>query len=71
VNTLEVATLASAETEGRRHVDVALDPGTRGRALVIDEGGAVWMWWQNRLEAQERLVKTYKLFVSLGSSGTC
>ena len=61
VKTLEVATLRSTETSGRRHVDVALDPVTWSRALVVDESGGVWLWWEDWSEQHQRLIKTHRL----------
>ncbi len=58
---MQAGVITSAETEERRHVDVALDPLNWSRALIIDECGGVWLWWENRVEAQERLIKTPRL----------
>ncbi|KAK4683966.1 hypothetical protein P7C73_g6240, partial [Tremellales sp. Uapishka_1] len=48
VSVVQIGVLSSADTEGRRHVDVALDPESWSRALIVDEGGAVWLWWEEK-----------------------
>lgn len=58
-----VAEIDPAMTEGRRHVDVALDPLSYGRAVIADEGGGVWLWWEEKSAVEGRLVKTTKLCV--------
>jgi len=62
--TNRVGQLSHTDTEGRRHVDVALDQTSWSRALIVDEGGGVWLWWEEKTEVKERLVKTMKLQVS-------
>ena len=57
----EVAILTTVETEGRRHMDVALDPIEWSRALVVDESGGLWLWYEIKVERQERLQKATKL----------
>jgi hypothetical protein len=27
----------------------------------VDEGGGVWLWWEEKVEVRERLAKTMKL----------
>lgn len=56
-----VAQLNASLTEGRRHVDVALDPLSWGRAAIVDEGGGVWLWWEEKQPVEGRLGKTTKL----------
>jgi hypothetical protein len=60
-DTLRVGQLSHVETEGRRHVDMNLDQTTWSRALIVDEGGGVWLWWEEKVEIRDRLVKTMKL----------
>ncbi|WVR03251.1 hypothetical protein IAU60_000242 [Kwoniella sp. DSM 27419] len=43
-----IAQLSYEDTDGRRHMDAALDAGTWSRVLVVDEGGAVWLWWEEK-----------------------
>lgn len=59
--TNRVGQLSHTDTEGRRHVDVALDQTSWSKALIVDEGGGVWLWWEEKLEIRERLSKTMKL----------
>jgi len=59
--TIRVGQLYHTDTEGRRHVDMALDQTSWSKALVVDEGGGVWLWWEEKVEIKERLVKTMKL----------
>lgn len=56
-----IAEIDSSMTEGRRLVDVALDPLSYGRAVIADEGGGVWLWWEEKSPVEGRLVKTTKL----------
>ncbi|KAL7420183.1 hypothetical protein Q5752_005149 [Cryptotrichosporon argae] len=56
-----VARLTTAETEGRSHVNVALDPATWSRALIVDEGGAVWVWQEVKERSDAGLVKRTQL----------
>ncbi|KLT43178.1 hypothetical protein CC85DRAFT_284735 [Cutaneotrichosporon oleaginosum] len=53
-NVSRIAELNKEYTEGRRHVDVALDPFHWGRAAVVDEGGGVWMWWEEKDRGNDR-----------------
>ncbi|WWD22865.1 hypothetical protein CI109_107360 [Kwoniella shandongensis] len=48
VTSIRAAQLSYEDTEGRRHVDVALDTGAWSRALIVDEGGGVWLWWEEK-----------------------
>ncbi|KAK8844585.1 hypothetical protein IAR55_006432 [Kwoniella newhampshirensis] len=48
VTSLRAAEISYEDTEGRRHVDVALDSGAWSRALIVDEGGGVWLWWEEK-----------------------
>lgn len=61
VDTVKVGQLSHIDTEGRRHVDMVLDQTSWSKALIIDEGGGVWLWWEEKTEIRERLVKTMKL----------
>ncbi|WVQ93987.1 hypothetical protein IAU59_001065 [Kwoniella sp. CBS 9459] len=45
---LRAASLSYEDTEGRRHVDVALDSTVWSRVLIVDEGGGVWLWWEEK-----------------------
>lgn len=56
-----VAELDMGMTEGRRHVDVALDPLSWGRAAIVDEGGGVWLWWEEKQRVEGELVRTTKV----------
>jgi hypothetical protein len=62
--TIRMGQLNHTDTEGRRHVDMALDQTSWSRALVVDEGGGVWLWWEEKVEIKERLLKTMKLLVT-------
>jgi hypothetical protein len=42
-------------------MDVALDHTSWSKVLIVDEGGGVWLWWEEKLEIRERLVKTMRL----------
>jgi hypothetical protein len=59
--TIRVGQLNHTDTESRRHVDMALDQTSWSRALIVDEGGGVWLWWEEKVEVKERLAKTMKL----------
>lgn len=59
--TIRVGQLSHTDTEGRRHVDMTLDQSSWSKALIVDEGGGVWLWWEEKVEINERLVKTMKL----------
>ena len=59
--TIRVGQLNHTDTEGRRHVDATLDQTSWSKALIVDEGGGVWLWWEEKVEVSERLVKTMKL----------
>jgi len=59
--TIRVGQLNHTDTEGRRHVDAALDQTSWSRTLVVDEGGGAWLWWEEKVEIKERLVKTMRL----------
>lgn len=61
VDTVKVGQLSQVDTEGRRHVDMVLDQTSWSKALIVDEGGGVWLWWEEKTEIRERLVKTMKL----------
>ena len=51
----DIATLRPSDTAGRHHVDIALDPTSFGRALIVDECGGVWLWTESKVEVAERL----------------
>lgn len=59
--TTRIATVTPSETEGRRHVDVALDPKVWGRAVIVDEGGGLWMWSEERIIVRDRTEKKMRL----------
>jgi hypothetical protein len=61
VETTRVGELEYTATENRRHVDAVLDEATWSKALIVDEGGGVWLWWEEKVEVRERLAKTMKL----------
>jgi len=61
VTTLRVGELSVTDTEGRRHVDVELDPSTWSRAAVVDEGGGVWLWWEDKERVDGRTQKIMRL----------
>lgn len=42
-------------------MDVVLDPATWSRALVVDEGGGIWMWWEDKEIRGGRLEKVMNL----------
>jgi hypothetical protein len=56
-----VGELSYTSTEGRRHVDAVLDETTWSKALIVDEGGGVWLWYEEKVEVRERLIKTMQL----------
>jgi hypothetical protein len=56
-----VGELSYTATEGRRHVDAVLDETTWSKALIVDEGGGVWLWYEEKVEVRERLIKTMQL----------
>lgn len=56
-----VGAITPEETEGRRHVDCAIDPTCWSRALIVDEGGGLWLWWEEKEEYRERLQKVMRL----------
>lgn len=58
---IRVGELNIAQTEGRRHVDMALDETSWSRALIVDEGGGVWLWAEEKVEIRERVTKVMKL----------
>ena len=45
----KVACLRPSDTAGLRHVDLALDAHTPGKALVVDECGGLWLWTETRV----------------------
>nr|XP_019014207.1 uncharacterized protein I206_00289 [Kwoniella pini CBS 10737]OCF52988.1 hypothetical protein I206_00289 [Kwoniella pini CBS 10737] len=55
------ASLSYEDTEGRRHVDVALDPTIWSRILVVDECGGVWLWWEEKDNRAGRIEKAWNL----------
>ena len=57
----EISILRPFDTAGLHHVDVALDPTTFGRALVVDECGGVWLWTEGKVEKSERVVRSPRL----------
>ncbi|KIY30912.1 hypothetical protein I305_06662 [Cryptococcus gattii E566] len=61
VTSTRISELSFSDTECRRHVDVVLDPATWSRALVVDEGGGVWMWWEEKEIRRGRLEKVMNL----------
>ncbi|TYJ55511.1 hypothetical protein B9479_003783 [Cryptococcus floricola] len=56
-----IAQLSYVDTESRKHIDIALDAEIWSRALVIDEGGGVWLWWEEKETKGGRLEKVMKL----------
>ncbi|BEJ01692.1 hypothetical protein CcaverHIS631_0603740 [Cutaneotrichosporon cavernicola] len=67
ISVKRVAELGQNSTDRRRHVDVAMDPYSWGRAAIVDEGGGVWLWWEEKELFNGRLAKVTKL-VKLRSS---
>ena len=55
--TQEIAQLHISQTGNRRHVDAALDPHSWSRALIVDECGGVWLWYEDKVQIAERLQK--------------
>ncbi|WWC97298.1 hypothetical protein V866_004177 [Kwoniella sp. B9012] len=55
------ALLSYEDTEGRRHVDVALDPKIWSRILVVDDFGGVWLWWEEKDNKNGRIEKAWNL----------
>jgi hypothetical protein len=53
--------ITSSDMEGRRPVDAALDPHTFGGAIIIDAGGGVWSWYEERVEKVERIQTSMRL----------
>lgn len=58
-----IGELPTALTEDRRHVDVALDPLSWGKAAVVDEAGGVWLWSEGRETISGRIQRVYKVSV--------
>ncbi|GMK54191.1 hypothetical protein CspeluHIS016_0107770 [Cutaneotrichosporon spelunceum] len=56
-----VAELDRRLTDGLRHVDVAIDPREWSRVAIVDEGGGVWLWWEEKELVKHRLAKLTKL----------
>jgi hypothetical protein len=56
-----VAQIDRSYTEGRQHVDIALDPHNWGCVAIVDEGGGVWLWWEEKELVGNRRVKVTKL----------
>ncbi|BEJ16976.1 hypothetical protein CspHIS471_0603770 [Cutaneotrichosporon sp. HIS471] len=67
ISVKRVAELGQNSTDRRRHVDVAMDPHSWGRAAIVDEGGGVWLWWEEKELVKGRQAKVTKL-VKLRSS---
>lgn len=61
VSTVRIGELTVAATDGHQHVDVALDPLSWSRAAVVDDSGAVWLWWEEKERHDGRLQKVAKL----------
>ncbi|KAL1408913.1 hypothetical protein Q8F55_005727 [Vanrija albida] len=61
VTVATIGELPPSSTEGRCHVDVALDPLSWGKAAIVDEGGAVWLWSEQRETINGRVQRTYKV----------
>lgn len=60
--TTRIGELTMAQTEGRRHVDMALDDTSWSKALIVDEGGGVWLWREEKVAGPEqRVIKSMKL----------
>ncbi|ODN83799.1 hypothetical protein L198_07695 [Cryptococcus wingfieldii CBS 7118] len=55
------AQLSYVDTESRKHINIALDAEIWSRALVVDEGGGVWLWWEEKETKGGRLEKVMKL----------
>ncbi|WVO13554.1 hypothetical protein L204_101175 [Cryptococcus depauperatus] len=55
------AQISYSDTEGRRHVDVVLDPVIWAKALLVDEGGGVWLWLEEKKIQNGRIEKTMSL----------
>lgn len=53
--------LSIEQTEGRRHVDMALDATSWSRALVVDEGGGLWLWQEEKVDVRQRVTKVMQL----------
>ncbi|WVF66371.1 hypothetical protein IAT40_001111 [Kwoniella sp. CBS 6097] len=61
VISLRAASLSYEDTENRRHVDVALDATVWSRVLVVDEGGGVWLWWEEKESKNGQPEKVWNL----------
>jgi hypothetical protein len=61
VTILRVGELSVAATEGRKHVDMDLCPSNWSRAAVVDEGGAVWLWSEQKENVNGLTQKLMKL----------
>ncbi|WRT63394.1 uncharacterized protein IL334_000299 [Kwoniella shivajii] len=55
------AQLSYEDTEGRRHVDAALDANVWSRVLVVDESGGVWLWWEEKETKGSQIEKVWNL----------
>ncbi|OCF44272.1 hypothetical protein I317_01890 [Kwoniella heveanensis CBS 569] len=61
VISLRAASLSYEDTENRRHVDVAFDATIWSRILVVDEGGGVWLWWEEKESRNGQPEKVWNL----------
>lgn len=59
--TTRIGELTMDQTEGRRHVDMALDETSWSKALLVDEGGGVWLWQEEKVEVRQRVTKVMQL----------
>lgn len=48
--------MSLTDSNGLRHMDIALDPTSFGRAVLVDEKGGVTLWTERKVERSERLV---------------
>jgi hypothetical protein len=65
VNLLRLAELPCdcTEFDGRRAVDVAMDPTSWARVLVVDESGGVWLWSEAKVTVDSKLERRMSLWV--------
>lgn len=45
----KIGEIRNEDLGGKRPMDVAMDPTEWGKAVVVDEGGGVWVWGWKRV----------------------
>lgn len=63
VKIVPVGSITPGDTGGNRIVDMALDPNSWAKVVLVDECGGVWSWQEFKVEIRERLEKQMVLWV--------